>query len=403
MKHFSVSNNPKRDEWGYYYLYSVERVGRILQTEFIGPHEWYPKGAKHLIKNQMEHGGWIGANQEKDPRLATSFALLFLTRATSTLSETIARGGDGYLETRSLLPAEPKLYIILDASGSMLAEMGTETKFDLARNVVASVVKSLPDNAQVALRVYGHRLRAIQEGANQDTHLEIPLETINKGAFTHRLNQLRCRGKTPLSLSLTEALNDLKGSSPKDPVTLVLLTDGAEDTRLGSDPVAAASTLGEKEGISLHIIGFDINEPNWRAQLLAMAQGAGGHYWPAQEAGGLAKALRGSALGQPDGFHLMDEEGLPLQQGNFGERITLPEGPYRVQTQFANQTFEESLWINTETTTAVIFDASKVIPEHTEKTNLKSRPTTQQVKFCTQCGQSAMPNQSFCTGCGSRF
>ena len=117
--------------------------------------------------------------------------------------------------------------------------------------------------------------------------------------------------------------------------------------------------LGEKKGISLHIIGFDINEPNWRAQLLAMAQGAGGHYWPAQEAGGLAKALRGSALGQPDGFHLMDEEGLPLQQGNFGERITLPEGPYRVQTQFANQTFEESLWINTETTTAVIFDASQ--------------------------------------------
>ena len=48
---------------------------------------------------------------------------------------------------------------------------------------------------------------------------------------------------------LTEALNDLKGSTPKDPITIVLLTDGAEDTRLDRDPVAAASALGKKEGI----------------------------------------------------------------------------------------------------------------------------------------------------------
>ena len=43
--HFSVSEHPESGEWYYYYLYSLERVGRILDVDFIGEHEWYPEGA----------------------------------------------------------------------------------------------------------------------------------------------------------------------------------------------------------------------------------------------------------------------------------------------------------------------------------------------------------------------
>ncbi|MGC4033517.1 MAG: hypothetical protein QM754_17650 [Tepidisphaeraceae bacterium] len=43
--YFSVSTHPQSSEgWLYYYLYGVERLGRVLDTEFIGKHEWYPQG-----------------------------------------------------------------------------------------------------------------------------------------------------------------------------------------------------------------------------------------------------------------------------------------------------------------------------------------------------------------------
>lgn len=58
------------------YLYSLERVGALAQTQVIGPHEWYTEGAMTLLQRQNKEGGW---GQFED----TSFALLFLSRATT--------------------------------------------------------------------------------------------------------------------------------------------------------------------------------------------------------------------------------------------------------------------------------------------------------------------------------
>jgi hypothetical protein len=85
-QNFAVDQHPKERDWHYYYLYSLERVGRVLDTEYIGQHEWYPLGAKWLVGAQRTDGAWVGQGQEAEPRLATSFALLFLTRATPTLN-----------------------------------------------------------------------------------------------------------------------------------------------------------------------------------------------------------------------------------------------------------------------------------------------------------------------------
>ncbi len=85
-ENFSVAANPKHPEWEYYYIYSIERVGRILDTEFIGQYEWYPLGAEHLVGQQKSGGLWVGKGYEVNPRLSSSFALLFLTRATPSLN-----------------------------------------------------------------------------------------------------------------------------------------------------------------------------------------------------------------------------------------------------------------------------------------------------------------------------
>jgi hypothetical protein len=42
----------------YYYLYSLERVGVLYGTEFLGRHAWYPEGAKFLLDAQRADGSW---------------------------------------------------------------------------------------------------------------------------------------------------------------------------------------------------------------------------------------------------------------------------------------------------------------------------------------------------------
>jgi hypothetical protein len=104
-KYFKASEHPiDRKEWYFYYMYSLERVGRILDTEFIGANEWYPLGAAALIGKQNTDGTWAAAEgDEMDPRLATSFALLFLTRATASLKP-VVHTGPGALRTAAIAP-----------------------------------------------------------------------------------------------------------------------------------------------------------------------------------------------------------------------------------------------------------------------------------------------------------
>jgi hypothetical protein len=67
--------------WHYYYLYGLERVGRMTARRFIGAHDWYREGAAFLCSAavQRDDGSWKGSNVgENDPVIASSFALLFL-------------------------------------------------------------------------------------------------------------------------------------------------------------------------------------------------------------------------------------------------------------------------------------------------------------------------------------
>ncbi len=93
-KNYDVTKNPKKTEFAYlYYLYGLERVGMLYGTERIGPHEWYPDGASHLLATQLQGGGW--APPEKlagGVTTSTCFAILFLRRGTAPLKP-IATGG----------------------------------------------------------------------------------------------------------------------------------------------------------------------------------------------------------------------------------------------------------------------------------------------------------------------
>ena len=67
---------------GCYYFYSVERVAALLDVERIGSHDWFDVGADELLLRQRPNGSWSDDEHEMP---ATSLAILFLTKATSTI------------------------------------------------------------------------------------------------------------------------------------------------------------------------------------------------------------------------------------------------------------------------------------------------------------------------------
>ena len=81
--HFTLQVNPGGDSLTfYYYLYALERVGRLTGRRFIGGHDWYREGAERLLSLQDEFTGfWSGSGaMEQNRDVATSFALLFLSK-----------------------------------------------------------------------------------------------------------------------------------------------------------------------------------------------------------------------------------------------------------------------------------------------------------------------------------
>ncbi len=83
-RNFSVHANPNAPggTWWLYYLYGLERVGRLTAQRRIGRHDWYREGAAVLLQNQDRLSGfWRGVGPEGNHRVvSTSLALLFLTK-----------------------------------------------------------------------------------------------------------------------------------------------------------------------------------------------------------------------------------------------------------------------------------------------------------------------------------
>ena len=72
-KNFQVDANPRRGQWHYYWLYSVERVGIAAGYKYFGTHNWFKEGAEFLVAQQSPEGSW-----QRGDVADTCFATMFL-------------------------------------------------------------------------------------------------------------------------------------------------------------------------------------------------------------------------------------------------------------------------------------------------------------------------------------
>ncbi len=98
-RNFSVTQNPgsQLDAWLLYYLYGLERVGRMTAQRFIGGHDWYRRGAEKLVAEQDPLSGfWKGSGHaENHPHIGTSLALLFLSKGRRPVLISKIKHGEG--------------------------------------------------------------------------------------------------------------------------------------------------------------------------------------------------------------------------------------------------------------------------------------------------------------------
>ena len=178
------------------------------------------------------------------------------------------------------LPKQVNVEILLDASGSMAGQVSGGVKMDLAKDAIRDFVSKMPEGAQVALRVYGHK------GSNQQkdkklscksTELVYPLGEYDKSSFQKSLDKFRPTGWTPLAAAIEQAKSDLSGKTGENVENIIyVVSDGIETC--GGDPVKAAQELHQSEIQAIvNIIGFDVDNAGQQA-LKKVAEAGGGKY-----------------------------------------------------------------------------------------------------------------------------
>jgi len=225
-------------------------------------------------------------------------------------------------EGQSLTRAIGTIDIILDASGSMLAEVDGRRRIDIAHDALAHLVEQLPEATNVALRAYGHR----RPRDCNDIELIAPLARLDRAAHTARINGVNPspNGMTPIGLSLQQIADDLKGVSGD--ALVVLVSDGEETCN--SDPAQIAAQLhADNPHLRVDVIGFSVGPDDSRARLTAIAQSGGGNYFDAGDANQLVAALQQAVTLT---YRVLDSQGAEVFQGALGSSTTLPAGNYSV-------------------------------------------------------------------------
>ncbi|MCB1741012.1 MAG: VWA domain-containing protein [Gammaproteobacteria bacterium] len=166
------------------------------------------------------------------------------------------------VRTQVLIPTLA-VVILIDRSGSMSSQAGSETKLDIAKDAAFASIALLSNRDKVGVLAFD----AEPEWVLEPVLVEDPL------SMAPRLAELGAGGGTDLHVALTEAWRVLR-NEPAKLKHLIVLSDGL--TEGASDFTALLEQL-KTDGITLSAVAFgkDANQ----VLLAGLAQSAGGRYY----------------------------------------------------------------------------------------------------------------------------
>ena len=283
---------------------------------------------------------FFARNSEDLKGLYEQIAAELRTVSTYYLTPTLS-AGPGTLsvvatgERIAAVSAPSQIELILDASGSMKARVEGRPRIDVAKEVMAQIIKGLPDRAQVALRIYGHRIREGRPGDCQDSQLVVPFGPINKPAMLAKVREIRALGTTPIAYSLKQVPRDFGRAGGEKMV--ILVTDGKEEC--GGSPSAVVSELVARGiKIKLNIVGFALADAATKAEMERVAKITGGRFFDASNAKTLTAAIE-QALAVP--YDVVDAARTKVGGGVTGQgTVRIPEGIYTIIVRAAGKPIE---------------------------------------------------------------
>jgi hypothetical protein len=340
----------------FYYWYYGTRVMYIAGGDDW--RTWKDWMCRFLVDNQNANGSWEGAWQENAESLQTyraafgALMLEFCCGHVPIYMSPVKRQVPGSVRVVFAKEAEkeaPKnVEIIMDASNSMWGQIGGEAKITIARKVLAQIISGLPETMDVGLRVYGHRYELNDKRACTDTELVVPIGPVAKTQLIDTVNKIQLKGKTPLVLSVLEAIKDFE-KIPNGSV--ILVTDGIESCNGDIKSIAPAI---KKSGLDLevNIVGFDIKEAAARQELESIAKSTDGRYIDARNAGELLSALEQTLKLE---YVVLDEKGKEAGRGTVGgDQIKLKEGTYTLRVLLTPQPIEIKVTVKSGATVTYI-------------------------------------------------
>ncbi|HWP04944.1 MAG TPA: VWA domain-containing protein [Polyangiaceae bacterium] len=236
--------------------------------------------------------------------------------------------------------------VIVDASGSMLQQIGSERRIDIAKRTLKNLTNNvIPAGTPFALRVFGREANSCQ------TELEIAPHPLDRVAVAGKIDALSAKSnaKTPIAASLEKVSSDLREVHGERLV--ILLTDGEETC--GGNPAATIETL-MKQGIDvrINIVGFAVDDQKTVALFRQWSSAGGGDYFDARNAASLESAF--SQAVKP-GFEIIDAQKKVVATGLVGdEPVKVLPGKYTVRLKGA-ATRSQSVTVKPSATTNVGF------------------------------------------------
>ena len=190
------------------------------------------------------------------------------------------------------------ILIILDDSNSMGDSIDVGRKIDVARGTINQVLRELPPNVCVGLRVFGHKNGILGFNACRASELMVKIGPDNQSLISNQLGKLEPVGWTPITYSLQQAVNyDFNGIMGKK--RIILVTDGGENCD-GSPCEYVLSLVRNNVDIKIDTIALDLSDPAAKSQLKCTALATNGKFYSVNTAAELANSLRKSINSQKD-------------------------------------------------------------------------------------------------------